>query len=107
MLHSLALCSTPNRCCSSITARALTRTQRAEKANKILETLTGDCKNIFTDVIKKYIEIGISAIEDRNTLRIEPFVSQYGTGVEIVRKIGGNEKYIDITEKLKNAIYGD
>lgn len=85
----------------------LTRTQRAEKANKILETLTGDCKNIFTDVMKKYIEIGISAIEDRNTLRIEPFVSQYGTGVEIIKKIGGNEKYIEITDKLKNAIYED
>ena len=85
----------------------LTKTQRAEKTKFILEELNGDCKNIFTDVIKKYIEIGISAIEDRNTLRIEPFVSQYGTGVEIIKKIGGNEKYIDITEKLKNAIYGD
>ena len=85
----------------------LTRTQRAKKAKFILEELNGDCKNIFTDVIKKYIEIGISAIEDRNTLRIEPFVSQYGTGVEIIKKIGGNEKYIEITDKLKNAIYED
>ena len=85
----------------------LTREQRAQKANKILEQLEGDCKNIFVDVMAKYVEIGISALENRNTLRIEPFTSQYGTGVEIVRKIGGNEKYINITDKLKNAIYGD
>ena len=85
----------------------LTREQRAQKANKILEQLEGDCKNIFADVIAKYVEVGISALENRNTLRIEPFTSQYGTGVEIVRKIGGNEKYIEITAKLKNAIYGD
>lgn len=83
----------------------LTRAQRAQKANKILEQLEGDCKNIFFDVMAKYVEIGISALENRNTLRIEPFMSQYGTGVEIVRKIGGNEKYIEITDKLKNAIY--
>ena len=83
----------------------LTREQRAQKANKILEQLEGDCKNIFVDVMAKYVEVGISALENRNTLRIEPFTSQYGTGVEIVRKIGGNEKYINITDKLKNAIY--
>lgn len=83
----------------------LTREQRAHKADKVLENLVGDCKNIFIDVIAKYVEIGVSAIENRNTLRIEPFTSQYGTGVEIVRKIGGNEKYIEITDKLKNAIY--
>ena len=85
----------------------LTREQRAQKANKILEQLEGDCKNIFVDVMAKYVEVGISALENRNTFRIEPFTSQYGTGVEIVRKIGGNEKYIEITEKLKNAIYGE
>ena len=83
----------------------LTREQRAQKANKIIEQLEGDCKNIFADVMAKYVEVGISALENRNTLRIEPFTSQYGTGVEIVRKIGGNEKYINITDKLKNAIY--
>lgn len=83
----------------------LTREQRAQKADRILEQLNGDCKNIFTDVLAKYVEVGIPAIENRNIFRIEPFTSQYGTGVEIVRKIGGNEKYIEITEKLKNAIY--
>lgn len=83
----------------------LTKEQRAQKANKIIETLKDDCKNIFTDVLAKYIEVGIPAIENRNIFRIEPFTSQYGTGVEIVRKIGGNEKYIEVTDKLKNAIY--
>lgn len=83
----------------------LTREQRAQKADRILELLNGDCKNIFTDVLAKYVEVGIPAIENRNIFRIEPFTSQYGTGVEIVRKIGGNEKYIEITDKLKNAIY--
>ena len=29
------------------------------------------------------------------------------SGVEIIKKIGGNEKYIEITDKLKNAIYED
>ena len=85
----------------------LTREQRAGKANKVIEQLIGDCKNIFADVMAKYVEVGVSALENRNTFRIEPFTSQYGTGVEIVRKIGGNEKYIDITDRLKNAIYGD
>ena len=85
----------------------MTREQRAGKANKVIEQLIGDCKNIFADVMAKYVEVGVSALENRNTFRIEPFTSQYGTGVEIVRKIGGNEKYIDITDRLKNAIYGD
>lgn len=37
----------------------LTREQRAHKTDKVLENLVGDCKNIFIDVIAKYVEIGV------------------------------------------------
>ena len=85
----------------------LTREQRAEKASEVLNHLEGKCHDIFTDIMNKYVEIGISALENRNIIRLEPFKSQYGTGVEIIKKVGGNEKYLAIIEKLKQAVYGE
>ena len=80
------------------------REQRSKKAQIVLETLSGDCKSIFTMLLEKYVEVGISALESRNTLRIDPFIS-YGTGVEIISKIGGTEKYLQIVNQIKAEIY--
>lgn len=55
----------------------------------------------------KYVEIGISALEKRTIIRLEPFTSQYGTGVEIIKKVGGNEKYKELVKDLIEAIYGE
>ena len=85
----------------------LTREQRAAKASEVLNHLEGECHDIFADIMHKYVEIGISALEKRTIIRLEPFTSQYGTGVEIIKKVGGNEKYLAIIEKLKQAIYGE
>lgn len=85
----------------------LTREQRAEKARELLNHLEGDCHDIFTDIMNKYVEIGVSALENRTIIRLEPFTSQYGTRAEIVKKVGGTEKYLEITEKLKQVIYGE
>ena len=85
----------------------LIREQRAAKASKVLNHLEGECHDIFADIMNKYVEIGVSALEKRTIIRLEPFTSQYGTGVEIIKKVGGNEKYLAIIEKLKQAIYGE
>ena len=85
----------------------LTREQRTEKASEVLNHLDGECHDIFADIMHKYVEIGISALEKRTIIRLEPFTSQYGTSAEIVKKVGGTEKYLTIIEKLKQAIYGE
>lgn len=85
----------------------LTREQRAEKASKVLNHLEGECHDIFADIMNKYVEIGISALEKRTIIRLEPFTSQYGTGAEIVKKVGGNEKYKELVIDIIEAIYGE
>jgi hypothetical protein len=57
-------------------------------------------------MLAKYIEVGVSALEDRQILRTLDFENKYGTIVEMFNKIGGNEKYLDTIEKLENLIYG-
>ena len=82
-----------------------TRLQRVAGAQSILNRLTGDKHDIFADILGKYVEIGVSALESRNILRIEPFTSKYGTGMEIIQKIGGSEQYLMTIAELKQAIY--
>ena len=84
----------------------LTRAARAERCKALLKGLSSVEQDFYTDMLAKYIEVGVSALEDRQILRTLDFENKYGTIVEMFNKIGGNEKYLGTIEKLENLIYG-
>lgn len=83
----------------------MTRIQRANFCKEFLEQLPDDHREFYTDMLSKYIEVGISALEDRNILRTPDFENKYGTVLEMFKKIGGNEEHIKTIEQLENLIY--
>lgn len=85
----------------------LTRAERAGRCTDYVAALPETQKEFYSDVIKKYIEIGVSALEDRNTMRTKGFEDKYGTVTEIFAKIGGVEAFLNTTEQLKQIIYGE
>jgi type I restriction enzyme R subunit len=87
--------------------KPLTRQQRAERCADFIAELPEANRAFFSDVIEKYVAVGISALEDRNIFRTKEFENKYGTIVEMFGKIGGNEAYLQTTEKLKQIIYGE
>lgn len=82
----------------------ISRKKRAENALVVISSFTEPAKTIFVEIISKYVEIGISALESRSIIRVAPF-TQYGTPLEIVKKIGGQEKYVEIIDEIKSKIY--
>ncbi|MBD5398803.1 DEAD/DEAH box helicase family protein [bacterium] len=84
----------------------ITRKERAVFCNEFIEQLPDIKKEFYTDMLTRYIEIGISALEDRKILKTANFEKKYGTIVEMFGKIGGNEEYLNTIEKIKNLIYG-
>lgn len=83
----------------------ISREQRAQKSKPVIDGIDSINKDIFNDVMQKYIEVGVSALDNRRTLELEPLVSKYGQVMEIVDKVGGVSKYVEITDQLKKAIY--
>lgn len=86
--------------------KPFTRQVRATFCRDFVGQLPATKKEFYTDILSRYIDIGICALEDRKILRTQYFENKYGTIVEMFKKIGGNEEYFDTIEKLENLIYG-
>ena len=64
-----------------------------EQARKVLEAL-----------LDKYADDGISQLESRSVLRLDPF-RQMGSPANIAKFFGGNQQYFDAVKELENLIY--
>lgn len=85
----------------------LTREQRANKATDLISNLPDNKREFYFDLLGKYVETGVSALENRKILLIPAIENKYGTPVETVKQIGGNEDFIATREAIKQAIYGE
>lgn len=83
---------------------ALSRTQRAKKANKFLESLQPKARELLELLLEKYAQGGIDEL-DSGVFKNEPFKSKYtnrSTIVEILKEYGGVNV---VLQNLKNALY--
>ncbi|TLE12263.1 EcoAI/FtnUII family type I restriction enzme subunit R [Helicobacter bilis] len=84
--------------------QALSRTQRAKKANKFLESLQPKARELLELLLEKYAQGGIDEL-DSGVFKNEPFKSKYtnrSTIVEILKEYGGVNV---VLQNLKNTLY--
>ncbi|EAI9052973.1 DEAD/DEAH box helicase [Campylobacter upsaliensis] len=83
--------------------QALSRTQRAKKANKFLESLQPKARELLELLLEKYAQGGINEL-DSSVFVNEPFASRYNltTIAQIFKEYGGMNA---ILQNLKNALY--
>lgn len=87
--------------------KLLTRSQRARnvKRDKYFEKYSKDVQDIIQIILDKYVETGIDAIENPDTLKVPEF-KKYGTMTEIITTIfDGVLMYRKIMKELKERIY--
>lgn len=83
--------------------QALSRTQRAKKANKFLESLQPKARELLELLLEKYAQGGINEL-DSSVFVNEPFASRYNltTIAQIFKEYGGVNA---ILQNLKNELY--
>lgn len=83
--------------------QALSRKERAKKANKFLETLQPKARELLELLLEKYAQGGINQL-DSGVFDNEPFASKYDPIIieQIFEEYGG---FSAIMQNLKNALY--
>jgi len=87
--------------------KLLTRSQRARKVKRdpYFQQYSKDVQDIIQIILDKYVESGIDAIENPDTLKVPEF-KKYGTMTEIITTIfNGVIMYKQIMNALKEKIY--
>ena len=86
--------------------KPLTRAERARNVKKkdYLNKYSDAAKKVLEALLDKYMENGISDIENIEVLRTEPFRS-YGSPMKIAKLFGGKQQYLNAITELQNQIY--
>ena len=86
--------------------KALTRRERAENVKKrdIFHKYGPEAQKVLEALLDKYMNEGISQIENRKVLTLDPF-RQMGSPSSIAKLFGGNQQYFDAVHELEQEIY--
>ena len=84
----------------------LTRRERAENVRKRdYFTRHGEqARAVLDALLDKYADEGIENIESMNVLKVRP-ISDLGTPIEIVKRFGDRDKYLEAVRELEEQIY--
>jgi len=85
---------------------ALTRQERADNVRKHdVFTRYGDqAREVLSALLDKYADQGLGAIGEIEVLKLDPFPG-LGTPMELVRRFGSRDKYLDALHDLDAALY--
>ena len=88
--------------------KALTRRERAENVKKrdIFHKYGPEAQKVLEALLDKYMNEGISQLENRRVLTLDPF-RQMGSPASIARLFGGNKQYFEAVKELESIIYSD
>lgn len=88
--------------------KALTRRERAENVKKrdVFHKYGPEAQKVLDALLDKYMDEGISQLENRRVLTLDPF-RQMGSPASIARLFGGNQQYFDAIKELESNIYSD
>ena len=86
--------------------KPLTRRERAENVKKrdIFSKYGPDARKVLEALLEKYASDGISQLENRKVLSLEPF-RQMGSPSNIAKLFGGNQQYLDAVKELETLLY--
>ena len=86
--------------------KPLTRRERAEQVKKkdIFNRYGEDAKKVLEALLDKYMNEGISLLEDRKVLQMNPF-REMGSSSRIAQMFGGNQAYFAAIKELEDLIY--
>ena len=86
--------------------KPLTRRERAENVKKrdIFHKYGPEAQKVLEALLDKYMNEGISQIENRKVLTLDPF-RQMGSPSSIAKLFGGNQQYFDAVHELEQEIY--
>ena len=87
-------------------AKPLTRKERANNVKKrdFFSKYSGDAKAVLEILLDKYMNQGITEVEDIKVLSLADFAN-YGKPAKIVKLFGGKAQYEDAVKELENNIY--
>ena len=86
--------------------KALTRRERAEQVKKrdIFHKYGPEAQKVLDALLDKYMNEGISQLENRKVLTLDPF-RQMGSPASIARLFGGNQQYFTAIRELEHELY--
>ncbi len=86
--------------------KPLTRKERANNVKKkdFFSKYSGDAKAVLEILLDKYMNQGISELEDKEVLKLADF-AEYGKPAKIVKLFGGKEQYEQAVKELEDNIY--
>ena len=86
--------------------KPLTRRERAENVKKrdIFNKYGAEARKVLEALLDKYANDGITQLENRTVLRLDPF-RQMGSPANIAKFFGGNQQYFSAVKELERLIY--
>ena len=86
--------------------KPLTRRERAEsvKNRDVFHKYGTEAQKVLEALLDKYANDGISQLENRKVLLLDPF-RQMGSPANIAKLFGGNKHYFSAVKELENLIY--
>ena len=87
--------------------KPLTRCERAENVKKrdVFHKYGEGARKVLEALLDKYANDGISQLENRKVLSLDPF-RQMGSPASIAKLFGGNKQYLEAVKELEHEIYG-
>ena len=88
--------------------KPLTRRERAENVKKrdVFNKYGAVARTVLEALLDKYANDGISQLENRMVLKLDPF-RQMGSPANIAKLFGGNKQYFSAVKELENLIYNN
>ena len=88
--------------------KPLSRRERAENVKKrdVFSKYGPEAKKVLEALLDKYATDGISQLENRKVLSLDPF-RQMGSPASIAKLFGGNQQYFSAVKELETMIYND
>ncbi len=86
--------------------KPLTRKERAENVKKrdVFSKYGEGARKVLEALLDKYANDGISQLENRKVLSLDPF-RQMGSPASIAKLFGGNKQYFEAVKELETMIY--
>ena len=86
--------------------KPFTRKERADNVRKrnIFGRYGDKARQVLDALLDKYANEGISQLENRKVLSLDPF-RQMGSPASIAKLFGGNKKYLEAVKELEQEIY--
>lgn len=88
--------------------KPLTRRERAENVKKrdIFNRYGAEARKVLEALLEKYANDGITQLENRTVLRLDPF-RKMGSPANIAKLFGGNQQYLSAVKELERIIYSN